>query len=132
MKDPIVRIRLSELTALRNRITILENRLSVYEPPEKQIRLLNSDGTPVREPDTHPLYKPGPRSVLENFPDKFTKCFALNNGASKHCLKLWKNRGYIVTEDFESYEKTDRYKERMRQARLKHVPSDLLAEMTSK
>lgn len=131
MKDPYIKIRLSELTRLNNRITLLEQRLREYEPPAHEVKLLNTDGSPANNPRVvHPLRKPGPSSVLEDMPDTFTADMVISHGGTKGSIRLWKWRKYI-TQDGDKYTKTEVYKERLRQARLTNVSNEFLVNKTA-
>lgn len=126
MKDPYIKIKMSELTRLNNRITLLEQRLREYEPPAQEIKLLNTDGSPANIPrKVHPLRKPGPSSVLEDMPDTFTADMVISHGGTTRSIHQWKYRKYI-TQDGDKYTKTEIYKERIRQARLTNVSNEFL------
>ena len=122
-----VTISLGELTALKNRISFLEERLAMCEPPEKAIRLLNADGSPVyRLSSAHPLYKKGPKNTIDSLPDVFTEkqledlrvSIGKSKEGTKNQIYQWKNRGYIVKESEGMWRKTDTYITRIKQARL--------------
>ena len=100
-----VTISLEKLTALKNRISFLEEILAMYEPPEKAIRLLNADGSPVyRLSPIHPLYKKGPKNTIDSLPDIFTEkqledlrvSIGKSKEGTKHMLSVWKNRNFIT------------------------------------
>lgn len=125
MKDPYIKIKLSELTRLNNRITLLEQRLREYEPSVPEVKLLNTDGSP-RNRTTYPLVKPGKESILETLPDGFTMKQALQAGIKRESsVRVWKYRQYIYEKDGKFY-KTDIYKERLRQAKLTNLSDEIL------
>lgn len=122
-----VTISLRELTALKNRISFLEERLAMYEPPEKAICLLKADGSPVyRLSSVHPLYKKGPKNTIDSLPDVFTEkqledlrvSIGKSKEGTKHQLRVWRNRGYVVKESEDTWRKTDTYITRIKQTRL--------------
>lgn len=131
MKRVKVSISLEELTGMQNRIRFLEKRLAVYEPPEPQLRLVDEKGKPTGR-SHYPLRKPGPKSILDEMPDTFSRENVEQKGGNARMCILWKWRGYVTQSEDGQYHKSEGYKRRMYQAELRRIDDDVIFEQLNK